>query len=853
MYGPSVFRSPWKERKVFVSLRRAITFVCRSFVSGSKNSQYKEFFMLNPLVRHMVSKIFSPRSLLRTKYRAFKDVLRCDAIGLELIADLEEICYLEQYADWARIAWLCERLGVSTQRMICGLQKMNPALSRGLLERHTEILEAIRAELVFPVPSISPPYVLLLDDHATDPTLAGGKGATLARIAGVPDIPTLPGFVITANAFHLFLEHNGLREKLDRCLRSIRPCKTRKMQELAAIMQEEIMAGEIPPAVVLPILEAVASLAETGSSPQLILRSSAVAEDSAVSFAGQYLSVAGVTTPDILHAYKKILAGKYSAKAMFYRIFHGLSDVETPMAVVVQPMLRPRVSGVTYTRDPGQARHCMGIYAVFGSGESLMDGATSAGVTFFDRNKDDFIERVQDVALLDLDQCRALVRLCLRLEEIQGCPQDVEWGLNEDGSFVILQTRPIGGQVEVTDPVSPGSTQPPPPLPVSVCRAAAGIATGPVYILQNWDDLDMVPEQCILLVPGLSPELVQIIPKVRGVLAKTGSRACHFASVARECGVPVLIGPEMDAVLRPSMVVTMDADTALLYEGEVEPLLQKPKSGKGRHSLFGEKRLARIMSPVTRLTMTDPDASDFVAPNCQSMHDIIRFVHEQAVEDMFDLVNKNGRGLFRARKLVSDLPLSMYVLDLQNGLSSTARGREITPDDVVCVPFKSLWEGLCSPDILWDDRMPHMDWEAFDRISAGIFSKDTALLSSYAVITKRYTHLMLRFGYHFSVVDCLCGDEPQNNYIHFRFKGGGAAYDGRVLRLEFITRILSARGFQVVSKGDLLDARMARCNAADIRAGLIVLGRILAMTRLMDIRLETTEQIDVLVEEFYQA
>ncbi|MDD2219572.1 MAG: hypothetical protein PHS63_05745, partial [Desulfoplanes sp.] len=264
-------------------------------------------------------------------------------------------------------------------------------------------------------------------------------------------------------------------------------------------------------------------------------------------------------------------------------------------------------------------------------------------------------------------------------------------------------------------------------------------------------------------------------------------------------------------------------------------------------------RLARIMSPVTRLTMTDPDASDFVAPNCQSMHDIIRFVHEQAVEDMFDLVNKNGRGLFRARKLVSDLPLSMYVLDLQNGLSSTARGREITPDDVVCVPFKSLWEGLCSPDILWDDRMPHMDWEAFDRISAGIFSKDTALLSSYAVITKRYTHLMLRFGYHFSVVDCLCGDEPQNNYIHFRFKGGGAAYDGRVLRLEFITRILSARGFQVVSKGDLLDARMARCNAADIRAGLIVLGRILAMTRLMDIRLETTEQIDVLVEEFYQA
>ena len=807
--------------------------------------------MLHPLVRHMLSRIFSPGSLLHTRYQAFKDVLRCDAIGLELIADIEEIYYQEQYADWARIAWLCERLGVSTRRMIRALQTMNPAQCQGLFERHAHIQAAIQAELVFPSPEISPPFVLSLGDQARDASLTGGKAATLARLSLRPNIPVLPGFVVTANAFNFFVKHNGLREKLDRCLRSIRPCKTRKMQELAIYMQREIMAGEIPPAVVTALFEATDHLTLSASCTQVIMRSSAVAEDSTASFAGQYLSVAGVCRDEILHAYLRILAGKYSAQAIFYRIFNGLSDVETSMAVLVQPMLKPRVSGVTYTRDPGQPADVLGIYAVPGPGDALMDGASTARVTFFDRDQNTFLTPVQDTDLLDRKQCRNLIRLCMELEGIQGGAQDVEWALVDDTSFVILQTRPIDRQVNPVDVAASKSVEHP-PLPLVVCRVASGVATGPVYVLENWDDLDTVPDKCILMVPGLRPELVQILHKVRGVLARTGSRACHFASVARECGVPVLICPEINTVVSASMVITMDADTAAIYAGRVDALLQASTSEREPY-LFGEQRFAGIMPPVSRLTLTNPETSAFTAQNCQSMHDIIRFVHEKSVEEMFDLVNRNGRGLSKARKLVSGLPLSMYVLDLQHGVSDAAKGREITPCDIVCGPFKSLWQGLSSPDILWDARMPHMDWEAFDRISAGIFSADSQILSSYAVISGRYMHLMLRFGYHFSVVDCLCGDASKNNYINFRFKGGGAGLDGQLLRLEFIRRILHASGFQVVTKGDLLHARLARLECAEIEARLILLGRILAMTRLMDMRLTTSAQIDSLMEEFYQA
>ena len=827
--------------------------------------------MLKPLFKHLAHQIFSPSTLLHHKYKAFRDVLLYDTRALDCIADLEEIHYQEQYADWVRIAWLCERVSASTLDMIRAFQEMSLTGSRGLLERHAEIRTALLAELVFPSPSLAPPYVLALDDTAIHASLTGGKASTLAHLAPFSSIPLLPGCVVTANAFNLFLEHNGLRKKIDRCLRAVRPCSTRRMQRLASFMVGEIMAGEVPPVVAEALTGAAERLGKISGSGLLILRSSAVAEDSDISFAGQYLSVADVNLPEILHVYKRILAGKYSAKALFYRIFHGLSDGETSMAVLIQPMLHPTVSGVVYTRDPGQDGDVLGIYAVQGSGDALMDGGIRAHASFITRDRDAFSLPVPENPLVNETLARRLFRICLELEKIQGGPQDVEWVLCADDALVIVQTRAldpsrvsrngwVSPDLVSPDLVSPDLVSPDPVvpdsinlkrLPLSVYCAASGRASGPVHVLTDWNDLEGVPDQCIVLVPGLSSELVQIIPRLRGVLARTGSRASHFASVARECGIPVLISPDMDTVVRPSMMVTMEGVHAALYEGELVPGGRDATPARQMHAP-GEKRLARIMSHVARLTLTDPESSGFAVPNCRSMHDLVRFVHEKSVGEMFTLVNTRGRGLARARKLVSDLPLSMYVLDLQNGVSRGASGSTVTPGDFTCVPLKALWRGLSSPDIHWDPRMPHLDWEEFDRISAGIFSSDTPLLSSYAVISRRYMHLMLRFGYHFSVVDCFCGDESKNNYINFRFKGGGAGFDGRILRLEFITRILQADGFQLTTKGDMLDARLTHLESSDIRKSLHILGRILAMTRLMDMRLRTPGEVDGMVEEFYR-
>ena len=162
----------------------------------------------------------------------------------------------------------------------------------------------------------------------------------------------------------------------------------------------------------------------------------------------------------------------------------------------------------------------------------------------------------------------------------------------------------------------------------------------------------------------------------------------------------------------------------------------------------------------------------------------------------------------------------------------------------------ALWWGLSSPDVAWNKDLLHVDWEEFDRISSGIFKADSALLSSYAVLSANYMHLMLRFGYHFSVVDALCGSDSKNNYINFRFKGGGASFDGRLMRIEFITRVLTHHGFTVTSKADLLDAKCSRDEEKVIQKRLAVLGKLLAETRLLDMRMESPDQIDTLVENF---
>ncbi len=802
------------------------------------------------LFRHWTYQVFSPGALLRTKYNAFKELLRHDARALELIADLEDYFYGHELADRARITRTAEELSHEVRGLVEALTAMSPSRYMDLPEFFKKIDFYARMHLELDQPDVAPPYVLELDEVANLPGQAGGKAANLATVRNA-GIPTPPGFVITSNAFHYFMESNELRPQIEELLSTVVLSDSKALLLAMQQLQELILAAEVPEDITRDIRDAVHDYMPEDCL--LAVRSSALSEDGNVSFAGQYASELGVEPDDIIDAYKRILAGKYCPRAVTYRIRNGLSDADTAMAVLVLPMLDAEAAGVVYTVDPAcpaLGGDAMGVYAVQGLAAELVDGSRTPDKYFMSREKTPRLLEgcAQGGTLLPEKTLQELGRHCADLEKIFKQPQDVEWVMTPSKGISILQTRPL--QQEKDELPEHEAKELGKVLFSELERASGGAACGEVFHADTGADFTAIPQGAVVVTPTLRPALTQFLDRIAALVAAQGSRASHFASVAREHGIPVLVDKEAAQGLTSGQTVTVDAVTGAVMEGCVSEVLRQAEE-EAKVPEAATRPYRDVIQHTVKLTLTDPQADNFTPGGCRSLHDIVRFAHEKSVAEMFSLVDKRGRGMTRAKKLKSDLPLVMYVLDLGGGLFGMARDKDvITPDDIVGRPMWALWFGLSDERIAWDRKQTHMDWEEFDRVSGGIFSFDSKLLASYAIISEDYLHLMVRFGYHFSVVDSVCGPEPGSNYINFRFKGGGAGFDQRLLRLLFIRKVLEHYGFETTSKGDMIDASTARMDENETRRLLARLGYLLAATRLMDMALSDEKQVDQKVEAF---
>ncbi|QGY40350.1 pyruvate, water dikinase [Pseudodesulfovibrio cashew] len=804
---------------------------------------------LTQLFKHWSYQVFAPGTLLRRKYEAFKSLLKHDAIALELIADLEEMFYGETLADRQRANHLAARLSEAVGTMAGQLVEMNPTGYMDLPEYFRKIDFYVRMALELDMPEVGPPYILSLEDAGSFPKLAGGKASNLGRAANVEGIPVPKGFVITANAYNYFIDYNGLNEDIEACLRQMVVGDRDLLARLTLEVQELIMSGEVPEEIARGIRFAVSEIIE--GEDLIAVRSSALAEDGEISFAGQYASELNVEPNDVLEAYKRVMAGKYCPRAVSYRIANGLTDSETAMAVLVLPMVDADNAGVVYSMDPDcWGGNSIGIYGVRGLGEGLVDGSISPAKATLTRGDTPVLDTdcTPDAGGLPSEETLLqLARHAMTLEEAFGCPQDIEWAEDVTGKLYILQTRPLqrerkGAEVH-QDPVGVK------PWAEGLERASAGVGCGEVYYAPTGEKIARIPEGAVVITPTLKPSLLTFINKMSAVISSTGSRASHFASVAREMGVPVLVG-KLDEELEPGEVVTVDGASGIIYMGCVESLLTRARGGKIAPRRVVEQ-YEKVVPITVRLNLTNPEAENFTPEGCRSMHDVVRFCHEKSVGEMFSIVDKRGRGMYAAKRLKTNLPLVMYLLDLGDGLfSGKEKEKLVTPQDIKSRPMWALWYGLSDERVQWPNKLTHMDWEEFDKVAGGIFSFDSKLLASYGLISDDYLHLMIRFGYHFSVVDSICGPDTGANYINFRFKGGGAGFDQRLLRLEFIRRVLERYGFETSTRGDMIDARCARLGENDTRRLLARLGYLMAMTRLMDMRLDDEEQVEAEVERF---
>jgi pyruvate,water dikinase len=281
-----------------------------------------------------------------------------------------------------------------------------------------------------------------------------------------------------------------------------------------------------------------------------------------------------------------------------------------------------------------------------------------------------------------------------------------------------------------------------------------------------------------------------------------------------------------------------------------EILVGAEEKAADRESSY-RRTLRSMLDYITPLHLLDPSAPEFRPQSCRSLHDIIRYCHEKAVQIMFGLGGISGNTATHCRKLATDLPLDIYLLDV-GGAFAGNQSDAISPQTLHAAPFLALWQGLSHPGVDWHNHL-HFDWKGFSdmTMSGGVSLGVSKEFASYAVVSPDYLNLNMRFGFHFALLDCLCGAASRANYCQLRFAGGGGDYQGKVVRITLLQRILERLDFEVRIRGDLLDARLMGLPAMALTVVLIQVGRLLGVTKLLDMTLRT-EDVDSFVEQFFQ-
>ncbi len=310
-------------------------------------------------------------------------------------------------------------------------------------------------------------YALGFASCPDDPSVAGGKGAGLARLSGA-GLPVPPGFVVTTAAFDAVRAADGIRERIARTLALLDRGDVSALESGAADVRRLVETAALPDDVETAVRAAYRAL---GEDVPVAVRSSASMEDSAqTSFAGQqdtYLWIVGEDA--VLKHVQRCWASVYSARSLAYRSDHAIPEDDVSMAVVVQRMVDAHAAGVAMTLDPLTGdRTKIVVEAAFGLGETVASGTVTPDNFVVDKVILEMvdstiapkqIELVADVAgrcvrqraveperqltpALDREQVRAVAELAKRVERHYGAPQDVEWALDAAGDVLLLQSRP---------------------------------------------------------------------------------------------------------------------------------------------------------------------------------------------------------------------------------------------------------------------------------------------------------------------------------------------------------------------------------------------------------------------------
>ncbi|HLE97843.1 MAG TPA: PEP/pyruvate-binding domain-containing protein, partial [Candidatus Thermoplasmatota archaeon] len=431
-------------------------------------------------------------------------------------------------------------------------------------------------------------FVEIRKEHL--PTV-GGKAANLGEMLSF-SIPVPPGFCVTTLAFQRFLDEAGLAKEIFGTLAQLNVDDNKALHEASDRIRKSIVATKVPKSLRDDVTKSYKDLVKGERDGLVAVRSSATAEDlPEASFAGQqdtYLNVDG--EEDVLQHVVRCFASLYTPRAIFYRSKHDFSHEKVAIAVVVQKMVDADKAGVMFTKHPTRGDETVIVEAAWGLGEGVVSGNVSPDT--YELTGDGKPTRIRvarketryvrlphggtgaepvprellEKRVLSDAELKQLAGLGRTIESHYGTPQDVEWAFGKDLNLYVLQTRPIT-TIKKSGPAT-SAAGPQGTVLVTGLGASPGIASGKVAVLAGAEELDKCKQGDVLVTQMTTPDMVPAMRRAVAIVTDEGGMTCHAAIVARELGVPCVVGTKQATrTLRDGLVVTIDGDKGSVTEG----------------------------------------------------------------------------------------------------------------------------------------------------------------------------------------------------------------------------------------------------------------------------------------------
>jgi len=575
---------------------------------------------------------------------------------------------------------------------------------------------------------------LILDfAHVTMANLpeVGGKNASLGEM--ITHLSTLgirvpPGFALTTEAYRLFLQHNQLEKKISRSLKDLDPEKITSLKKASEEIKNSFLQGELPKEVLTALKKAYDAL-PLQSNQSVAIRSSATAEDlPSASFAGQLETLLNVNGWDeVCKSIPHVYASLFTERAIAYRTHHGFDHLQVGVSVGIQQMIRSDLatSGVMFTLDTESGyQQVMFITASYGLGEAIVQGEVNPDEFYLHKptllqNKASIVSRTcGDKALkmvyrkegppfvhtipvpeeernqfcLSDEELLTLAHQGLLIEKHYGRPMDIEWAKDGiDGQLYILQARPETVKnlqdhhtletfvlLERTKPLLEGRS------------VGQRIGQGPVRILNHPQDMSSLQPGDILVADMTDPDWEPVMKKAAGIVTNRGGRTCHAAIIARELGIPAVVGcKDATSRLHTGQEVTLscaEGETGFVYEGLLPFEIKKTKINE--LPSLPVKIYMNLANPKQAFSYQFlPNQGVGLARLEFIISDMIG-VHPRAVLDLDHLPSSLQKSIYEKTAAYSS-PVEFYIEKLAEGIATIAAAFFPRPIIVRFSDFKS--------------------------------------------------------------------------------------------------------------------------------------------------------------------